>query len=328
MIESFKNESRRISGTPEREEWEYKIAFENTRSLRPDFFYQKLIKNLERSWKVDRWNFSELVGQYYYSKDSPHTYLYRDIYFDTPQMDLLNNRLSYRLRYRFKSVLSGLIYEYMPFWKEHWPIRCEIQSKNSKNLVSIHRPQIFLETRFEFRNNSLPFSRKKNAPSAPWPLVDFITFAQAGQYKEHLITPMASIIKHLEPKSDLEFNVVLDLKTPRTRWHIELKNPFGSATNNPNPDNVFLISWDEVKDGLPPGVRPFIEVEVEADRSSLDEVQDRRLLTNTRAIEAAIKADQDKLYSLVRLSLEDSGVRILESENKYHRIIKSKYKRR
>lgn len=325
-ISQYIKEPQKIVGTPEREEWEYKIAFENSDSIEPDVFFEALNKKLEKSWKEEKWKFAELVGEKYYSKGKFSTYLYKDIYFDTPQGDLLKNRLSYRLRYRFKSVMSEMIHDYLPFLEKHWPIRCEIQSKYSGQLAPLHQRQIFLETRFEFRNKSLPFSYFKDAPPPPWPTKDFLLYTKEGRYKEHLITPMASIIKHLKLKtnSDLEFDVALVLKTPRTRWHIELKNPFGSATNNPNPNNVFFVSWDEIKNGLPHGTAPLVEVEVEADRSSLDEVQDRRFTKDIKHVENAIVEDQEKLYSLVRLALEEAKVKILSPENKYHRIMKAK----
>jgi len=322
-VNSFKNSPLLVKGTPEREEWEYKIAFTPPPSVSQKVFYNILRGKIKQSWKNEKWKFAELVGSSYYSKEEPRTYLYQDIYFDTKNYELYKNHLSYRLRYRFKSLSSSTIHEYLPFLKKHWPIRCEIQFKNSQSLSPSNKVNTFLETRFEFRNASLPFLTSQDAPPSPWPLQQYLSYAQQGRFNNYLISPMASLIKYLNPESNIMLNPVLRLKTPRTRWHIEISNPFGQATNNPNPNNAFFITWDDVQDGLPPTSSPFIEVEVEADRSSLDEVQDRRVKINTKEIELAIKADQMKIYTLVLQTLAELNVNILTQENKYHRIMSS-----
>jgi len=130
--------SKNLIGSSERPSgrWEYKTASKTTvRSRR--MYSSKPLKAFERSWKEIHGR-SPSSWRSRITQRRPHTYLYKDIYFDTPRMDLLRNHLSYRLRYRFKSSGAG-IHDLFPSRKEHWPIRCEIQFKNSQRQAPSRR---------------------------------------------------------------------------------------------------------------------------------------------------------------------------------------------
>ncbi|MFT6631620.1 MAG: hypothetical protein ACJAS4_001571 [Bacteriovoracaceae bacterium] len=258
-----------LSGTEPREENEYKISFELEEPS-----INSLTEKIQRSL-FDLLNSEKLItdkklSSEYYLTGKLIPYCYLDFYLDSPDFQLYKNNKIYRLRYRWKSDK-----QFDDFSKnlkqKDYPIRAEIQAKTQIKISNLGYVSSF-ESRFEFRNDSVPFSVINPAPTSPWPVKDFLKYAKNGTYKNYQLIPSFEIRKNLDVQIQLEPKITI--KTLRRRFHLNLKNRWG---NGPNPNQAFIITIDTFAylkfDNISRAYiddysKPFYEIEIEFERNT------------------------------------------------------------
>lgn len=294
IVESKENE------TYSREELEYKISFNASEEATPKITssIQKALFDLlvKKTLSVDK-----RLNTDYYLTGRLEPYVFLDFYFDTKNFELSEKRRIYRLRYRWKSEDSFNKF-FMSNSRENFPYRAEIQSKTGIKIDNSGLSKS-IETRFEFRNESLPFSLNKDAPLAPWPLKDYLNHAKNGYYKNYPIKAYSKVLSGLNDEKNLR--PVIIIKTLRRRFHLNIKNNWGSG---PNPNQAFIITFDsfgfqtyktlssafiERYNG------PNFEIEVEFERNTSSKI-------NTdgsgyaKEIRSNFRDDQDKITKTLR----------------------------
>ncbi len=176
-----------------------------------------------------------------------------DTYYDDERV-LEEGNSSLRIRYRYDNSL------FSSFLK---PKRCEIQLKNNYKNVSKFLIEV-KETRFEFRKESSPFREKLQLPKNPCKSDYLENTLKSGKVQGQETNFSFKLKQHFSEVSLRKLEVVRHLRTIRSRYHLELENPWGQM---PNPHQVFFITVDKVLDKL--GNHLFTEVEIERDRSVL-----------------------------------------------------------
>jgi len=261
-----------LSGSPEREELEFKSAF----SVESEKTVIKIIEDFKNALKLklskNNFNFSKQIHNNYYTSPSFERFAFLDYYFDTQNHDILKKNSAYRLRYRWSKWENFKRYQYFPFFKFFFPTRVEVQFKRDYQHTNHQQMKVF-ESRFEFRKESLPFSKGFELPKAPWPLVPFLDLASHGQYQQHIMIPSYNLKKIL-PNADVQINPISRATTKRYRNHLNIKNPWGTG---PNPDQVFILSFDYSNfQGIDKSNHnnqvQFLEVEIELDRNISREI--------------------------------------------------------
>ncbi len=269
-------------GTPPRLEREFKYSVQSG-----DFDLKKAVRD------SDLWQAPGIVGSSYYLDEEVEEFVYLDIYFDTEDKLNYKNAVSYRLRQRFKDMESE-------------PYRMEFQAKVDRQELGDGFSTVY-ESRFEFRDESEPFSSLNPAPRAPWDLDEFISYFQAGKYKQYYTWPAKSVVDYLIPEytdeTHLVFEPELRILTKRQRQHLNMVTPWGSG---PNPDQAFIISFDTsyVYDG-DDLVGEFMEVEVEFERN-VSEKLDNDILAgeDLGVIRDAFLEDQKTIMSVIAERIE------------------------
>lgn len=301
---------------------------------------ERFIRSLER-FKLENHKNHILQVEDFLSKKvriSPYvkSFIFEDTYLDSNNFDLYQNNALYRLRYRFNSKVTYHLYQLLQI-KPFYPIRCEIQSKiNSKKELDFFTAN---ESRFEFRNESSPFSIPDNpAPEAPWKKKKYLKIASQGLFKNKLIQPMAELKKTI-PISELTPQV--KLITSRQRFHLYLPTPWGSG---PNPSQLFIISLDHVKAecltafcSKKLSLNEFYELEIELDRNTYKNVQKKiqdmtnldnnvtkRVRMKSVTFEKKLKNDLRYVSNLIHTHLKKTlkEVNFLETSSKYQRVFK------
>lgn len=302
------------------------------------------------------WKAAQVVGNDFYIDDTTEDFVFRDIYFDTP--DSLNAKfgISYRLRNRFIDWKKYKLYEKNPNWPELWPYRLEYQAKtNRKELGNGY--SVTDEARFEFRKESLPFSEAKLPPPRPWNLDQFMPYFQIGEFQSYPLLPAQEILRAFENngvvRDSFEFAPTVVLLTERNRMHLNIKSPYGSG---PNPEQSYIISLDKsrVYDGKryvqfirergdgyksskrPPDLGDILEIEIEFERNVSD-VLDRQIteaqqkgdtvrLQSLEGVRDAFLADQEQIMKVVQKAFAEDGIRVRpEMASKYLQAYKIAY---
>ncbi len=346
-VRSFLDSKLPVAGTPTHREVEYKKAYSGI-VVKAATIKAKIKKALDVSLKNEHFLFSKSLEKSYTLQSDFQTFVFRDFYLDTDNLAVSRRGAAYRLRYRFKSPNHYFGYTTLPIFKHFYPHRCEIQfkwdyqDKGDSGLMEVN------EARFEFRNDSFPFTLKRNAPPAPWPFTEFLSYAQEGQFRNVRLLPTMKLIETLNIAPSLQnisLTPKLELVTFRHRLHILLKTPWGSG---PNPEQVFLITLDEVhgrdlRGGPNPELKQaFWEVEIEIERNTLSnllavsELKAEGVSPDnwTKKIAAAYSLNSLKLiqndHSLLRDRIEQVldqtvGMRSLPPDSKYRRVLKARY---
>ena len=244
------------TGTKEHFEQEFRKAYTlphnfNSQSIREvEEIILKVLSSREFSTE-------KLFGEEYFLGKKFHAFLFKDYYYDTDDYKLMNQNSVYRLRYRWKNASDYFKYKFLPL-RSYYPLRCEIQYKYdynfSKDLSTMK------EVRFEFRNESFPFSKNKNAPPPPWDYSEYRKYLKTGQYQEYSILPSNELVKRHNINLN-NLNEKLIIETIRIRNHINIRNIFG---DEPNPEQIGIVTFDLVYPNIG---KPFLEVELELDRS-------------------------------------------------------------
>lgn len=243
-------------GTNVHNEQEYRQAYKMTGKMNG-----KVIKDvqlfLKRLINHPKMKFNKIMKEDYFLEGNFNSFLFKDYYFDTKDSKILKNNMVYRLRYRWKNASDYYKYKWLPL-KTYEPSRCEIQFKYDYNLEELSEVQ---ESRFEFRNDSFPFNKNKDAPPAPWKYDEYKKYVTSGKYKNYHIIPSLMLRKKIKGLKLNELENVITTETIRVRNHINIKTVFGDP---PNPEQAMIITFDFV---YPSKGDPFIELEMELDRS-------------------------------------------------------------
>lgn len=279
LNDSFSSE---YAGTEARLESEYKITIKDTK--------KNLVKVLEKSLfslvEKNTLKSDSLTKTQYFLSGKNDPYVFVDIYFDTKDLDLYRQNSIYRLRYRWKSLLQFQGFRSQPEVKD-FPIRCEVQAKTK---IQAKTENLFeaKESRFEFRDESAPFSKENPAPKSPWPLKDFLNYAKTGQYKKYHMLPF----KEIGLKKGISPRYVV--KTNRTRFHLNLPSKWG---NGPNPMQAFIVTLDHFQyKKFDTVLRTFIS-EFKGDFFEIEIELERNISTN---LEIEKEGDAQKLYSTLK----------------------------
>ncbi len=330
-------------GTPPRLEREFKFGLEPVdpaaRAERPsDAALAALIQgvhdSLARAMASPEWRMPAVVGSHYYGPPAPMVIVVRDVYLDTAAEDLRRHAACYRLRYRFYELAHVHGHDARMDDQGSWPYRCEIQSKVDRRELGGALSEC-IESRFEYRVESAPFSRESPPPPPPWPVLDYLEVMRTGRHAGHAITPATSLARSLSTRGVPEgaplvaHSVVI---TTRQRTHLEIQTPYGSG---PNPTQAFIVSLDrsDVYEGgdyvrylervrrrktPPPTPRgTFLEVEIEFERNvstRIDEAcakGDDPLALRARD---ALHADQARIGRLVLAAFAAQGLRHTEKD--------------
>jgi hypothetical protein len=289
----FLNDEREIAGTPARNEREFKLPFIIDSNQSTEDVKRLVRTALENILATGSTHFSSLTGRNYYLDGGYQAFAFKDHYFDTPELQVLQANSSYRLRYRWNRKEAYVRHRIFPFLQAFNPTRCEIQFKAgyvneaSTNIVAVK------ETRFEFRNESEPFVREKNAPPAPWKEEKFLPLMVSGIYENYRTRPMASLLATVKGAQDkkLDLKKQFELITFRERMHLNMKHPWGSG---PNPEQVFIITLDHsmLENTLRPIKKEYqgkqlLEIEIEIERNANTEID--RIIENADNAEAHVK---------------------------------------
>lgn len=334
-------------GTPARAEREFKFSIVTEAQEERDLLdVAKEMRNALERRLSDRsvWNASKLVNADYYVDDGAEDFLFRDIYFDTKDKLAYKNQISYRYRNRYKSWGAYKEHIKQPDWPTLWPYRLEFQAKvNRKELGGGF--STVEESRFEFRDASVPFSPENPPPDAPWDEREFLTYFENGTFAGKPTYPAQAVLETLKGQfsgESVAFYPKLVLVTERYRQHLNIPSEYGSG---PNPEQSFIISLDksrvyeakrylkflnDKKEGLkyarkPDSLGSLLEVEVEFERNVSD-VLDRKIKEATSdeersklsAVRDAFLADQSVIMQVVDEELKGRGLDVVAAD-------KSKY---
>ena len=343
-----------VFGTEPRAEREFKFSLRMPWDETPNLMKvaSKIRKALERRAQDDTvWNAPKYVSTDYYVDKEAEEFLYRDVYFDTPDLLAYKNQISYRLRNRYKDRKSYKEHVKRQDWPALWPYRLEFQAKvNRKELGNGF--STVEEARFEFRDASAPFSVENQPPDRPWPLEEFLPYFQGGEFQGIHTYPARVFLEALEGQYDGKKVVVepnLVLITERYRQHLNIPSEFGSG---PNPEQAYIISLDKSdiyeaknyieflnakREGLkyldkPEVLGSLLEIEVEFERNVSD-VLDRRILAarangdtdkvgQLEVIRDAFLRDQQSIMQVVDEELMKEGIEVVPaSKSKYVQMV-------
>ena len=335
-------------GTPPRIEREYKIGLllpDDLGFLGPDEELQILQARVFRALKASvendeeaaEWRTPKLLGEEYFVERDPMVFVSRDFYLDTPDGLLLDNAVSYRLRYRHLSLNDLDRHECKPTVARNFPYRCELQAKTDRVEVGDGRSSL-TETRFEFRVESHPFSPSNPPPPPPWSPKDYLPIARSGLFRGRVTSAGGELARFLRPKAhgDLHLDLRLVVVTTRMRMHLDIRSPFGSG---PNPEQAFIISIDraDVFDAgpylahlqrnwydrypRPSAGGTFHEIEIEFERN-VSTILDERIRIggeqNLVEIREAFMSDQTRMREIAVRALAEIGVQSEpRSQSKY-----------
>ncbi len=338
-------------GTQARTEREFKYSIVGAAAEQSDLLdvADYLREAIEASnSRPDVWEAPKYTKNQYYVDDEVEDFLFRDIYFDTAESLNYKKAVSHRFRNRYRSWDDYKLHLKHPDWPEMWPYRLEFQAKAGREELQKGFSTVE-EARFEFRDESEPFSPESPAPRAPWPIDEFLPYFQTGEYRGLATFPGQMIVEvHKEdiPESgELKFFPRLVIVTERMRQHLNIKSDYGSG---PNPEQSFIISLDKSRiyegesylkyleltaQGVrylrkPPQQASFLEIELEFERNVSD-VLDRRIkaaeengsleeLSRLTAVRDAFLKDQQTIMDVIDEGIQDQGLDLVPAQ-------KSKY---
>ncbi len=233
-------------GSPPRLEREYTFDFNdpNLDNADPEELAKEMLKAIKKSLNEDIWAAPKIAGNDYFVDGEVKEYFYRDVYFDTPNNISYDSNTLYRLRNRFKS--KDIYEDYLKdkSKEENWPYRIEFQSKTDVREEDEGFSSV-KEARFEFREESAPFSKENPPPARPWDLNEFIGYLQSGVFKNYYTWPAVALVDFLIPDytdaDRLEYEPRVFVLTQRFRGHLNIETPWGSG---PNPTQAYILTLD------------------------------------------------------------------------------------
>ncbi len=243
LIGDLVNPRETAFGTKARSEREFKVGIKDFNSGKTPLVVQTIRETLEKTIAGQSLLAPTLVGQPYRLRFDEEPFIFLDFYFDTENFDLDKANAAYRLRYRWKSTPDFVRFINGGRNRMDLPIRCELQCKFEREEHS-DGFSVSREARFEFRDESQPFSILYPAPSSPWPFFDFLRIARKGAFEGQIMMPArdcARVLQRTLGVSQVNLKshfAVLDI---RTRFHVLIKTPWGSG---PMPDDAFIVTFD------------------------------------------------------------------------------------
>jgi len=323
-------------------EFKYSIKY-GIGDFSPEELAEEVLVALTESIQEDGlWKAPGVIGNNYYTDDETEEFAYLDIYFDTEDNLNYENAVSYRLRERFKNKKDIKQHFKDPYKEKDWPYRIEFQAKVDRKELGEGFSEV-MESRFEFREESEPFSKNNPPPESPWDLEEFISYFQSGEFGDYYTWPAKSVVEYLIPEktdqTELYFMPELVLITERQRQHLNIETPWGSG---PNPQQAFIISLDKSKvydaeefmdfvfygEKMPDEKEEFVEIEVEFERNVSEELDkkikkaeesgDEVALEKLTGARDAFLEDQKTIMKVIDEYFQKKGVEIVPAE-------KSKY---
>lgn len=310
------------AGTPARLEKEYKINFSTNRKIEEitEILQKKIFEKIVSG---SHFQASKKLMEPYFLTGKLDPFLFLDFYFDSKDNALFENNAVYRLRYRWKMEEDYEKY-IKSFSDNYYPIRVEVQTKTNIDVANENFLVSAMESRFEFRDESSPFSKENPAPKAPWPLKDFINIAKSGTYLNYRLLPYIEMEKNKKSKHIVSPQYII--KTARRRLHLNIVNSWGGG---PNPNQAFIITIDHFKfksfENIASSFKDnfygnFFEVEIEFERNTSTKL----FVDNSdhaRKIKMAFEKDHQLLSQIVIQSLNENDVTIHKNTmNKLSRI--------
>jgi hypothetical protein len=166
-----------------------------------------------------------------------------------------------------------------------------------------------------------------------------LPYAALGKFGGKITSPAANyasfLAKLADPPNWIILSPALAVYCMRTRYHLNMRTPWGSG---PNPDNAFIITLDacaskkagrfELQDQAVFGVgdyaqglsRMFMEVEIEFERNISDvldaEIRQERSSARSRKLEFREKAllaflnDQRLIADVVKRKMRDAAIAV------------------
>ncbi len=324
-----------IIGTPPREEKEYKIAIEVPHHERPLELNTKLNDILLKIVQEEGWQAPAHYKQTYFITTSEDTFVFRDIYFDTPD-DLLDSKNSaLRLRWRWDSNHSYREHLKGSFSRESMPTRVEIQSKVGRAEKGEGFSEV-QESRMEFAKDAHPIKNFYDEGKARLLLPFFFETIKTGRFDSNVHTPAHSIAQNVRLVNQDLVSVQLIPKVlilaRRHRFHLNLVTPWGSG---PNPKNAFIVTIDRYRGTLlPPSAKwesdlkrfdlskaeESVELEIEFERNTSTRLEDEierlekahlhKELETVRNIQNLFASDHKKLAQEIIKHLQMEGYRL------------------
>ena len=323
------------AGSGTRLEREAKIAYLTEVSARKmSLLKTEILKALRQKIAQKKFCLPFLLGKKYKMPRTFTDFIFDDTYLDTKDLKLLSKNSAYRLRYRYKETMDFKLFAAHLGFLSKGQSRVEVQFKGPYKRLKDGIMEVY-ESRFEFRNDSEPFSKLKNAPKPPWDRDEFLAYAKSGQYKNYYMDPHAKMHELAHPKESLELTRAMRVITQRNRLHLSIKNPWGRM---PNPDQMFIITIDKSNvEGLD---KDLLEIEIEMDRSSTETMDEMIAFENFKVpygdevrLEAVLfsknardclKKDQSLLRNaLFAISKKALQKKPLLADYKYKRLIKA-----
>ena len=325
---SSENPELKVAGTAARLELEVKLAFEldQGNSFTPKKLGQLFFTTLQKMIDASVFDFPKISRNNYYLDPSFQSFVFKDIYLDDAVKSLLQQNSAYRLRYRWVNEEKYFRYRLFPFVGFFYPDRCEIQFKFGYKRVGGMNRLAVEESRFEFRNDSTPFDRLRDAPAPPWPQKQYLQIAKSGKYEQYRMLPYDQLANKIDGFNRQSFSTAFELVTRRYRLHLNGKNPWGTG---PNPDHVFIITMD--RSSSTGTSKKLLEFEIEMDRNtstrmhqlanhkSGTDIETEAKLYSVKALDA-LEADLSKLQEALAKTLsEELALQPLPLKNKYRR---------
>ncbi len=260
-IEAYLGDGQKGQGTDAREELEFKMAIKDSDNVSAERLRRLLQASIDSLQLNNGFKFSKLIDSKYQMDPSFQNFVFKDYYYDTPNLGVLNSNSALRIRYRWNSIQKYRLFQFLPIIKYFYPSRCEFQFKDNYQVLSNSQIKV-TETRFEFRNESSPFDKKNNSPQSPWEFSKYEKYFKSGYFKDYKILPIESLAKKLQKLEVKELNLALKVSvvTRRLRSHLNLENPWGTG---PNPNQVFILTIDHSNSEK----GSFYEIEIEIDRN-------------------------------------------------------------
>jgi hypothetical protein len=348
IVHSVGTSSAQGSGTPPREEREYRYSITSSAQgedghatdLDGDWLATIINKALKKSVEdPSLWQAVQVAKAPYKASENFETSVYRDIYIDSKERVNYKNNISYRLRNRFKSLRGHNQYIKQPTQPDFWPYRSEFQAKvgrtNPENGLTIVQ-----EGRFEFRKQSKPFSVEFPPPPPPWRLANLLPHMMQGTFFGEVTSPgklASEYLQTLLPKdhAPVIYSPQVVVVTERRRQHLEIKTPWGTG---PNPDQSFIITLDSSlifdaqeylravdagekgnKVNLPSVKGRLFELEMEFERNVSEGVAqalkkaidsgNQDEAQRMRKVQEAFIRDQERITAVIKEELASRGIR-------------------
>jgi hypothetical protein len=331
-LEEYEADNKKLAGTPSREEYEFKFAFNPKGDISSEGIAHIITKAFDEIQKNKKFKFNALIEKEYFLDNRFLRFSFVDYYYDTKDLSILKANSALRHRYRWKSYQRYYFYQYFPFLSLFYPIRTEFQFKENYRFESDTQRVRVDESRFEFRDESSPFLGNTKAPSAPWWESEYKEYLKAGTYLKYKILPVYNAIQLIKKnQTDLkyiEFKKVLKIVTKRFRSHINIMHPWGVG---PNPNQTFILTVDHSQSGED----TFFEIEIEIDRNTSTSINDLSNIKAKDSVEGlsrhyseqarlALRNDLKLLQDEIVLRLKKLDLKALPEGYKYKRFMELK----